>query len=323
MGIKNLNRFMLEKCSNHAIHKVHMSELSNQILFVDTSIYLYKYVEKGALLENMYLMISIFRNYNIVPVFVFDGKPPQEKKELLDKRREEKAIAEQKYNEIKQELMAESDENKREELVTEMETLKKKFVRLRDTDISSVKLLMQSYGIQYLESHGEADVLCAYLTKHKYGFACMSDDMDMFVYGCPRVLRHFSLLGHTAIMYHTGRILDELKMSPEHFKQILVLSGTDYNIGTNTCLAETLKWYEQYCKYGRGEPFYNWLVRTTKYIHELPKLNAVYNMFDLGGFALHHGDEIRQIIQQLPFQNRTYDSNALKTVMRRAGFLFV
>jgi len=325
MGIKNLNRFLLEKCSSRAIHKVHMSELSNQILFIDTSIYLYKYVEKDALLENMYLMISIFRNYNIIPIFVFDGKPPQEKKELLDKRREEKAIAEQKYNELRQELKVDGgliDEEKREEIISEMETLKKKFVRLRESDISSVKSLFQVYGVNYLESHGEADILCAYLTKNQYGYACMSDDMDMFVYGCPRVLRHFSILGHTAILYHTSVILEELNLTSEHFKQILVLSGTDYNIGTNACLTETLKWYVQYCKYGKGEMFYDWLYRTTKYVHDKPKLDSVYKMFDLGIFALHHGDEIRQIIQRLPFRNHEYNMVKLQKIMMGDGFLF-
>jgi len=322
MGIKNLNRFMLEKCSSRSIHKIHMSELSNQILFIDTSIYLYKYVEKNALLENMYLMISIFRHYGIIPVFVFDGKPPQEKKELLEKRREEKAVAEQKYNELKQELMGGLDVDKRDELVTEMETLKKKFVRLRETDISSVKSLMTAYGVQYLESQGEADTLCAYLTRNHYGYACMSDDMDMFVYGCPRVLRHFSILGHTAIMYHTASILDELGLSSEHFKQVLVLSGTDYNIGTNACLTETLKWYVQYCKYGRGEPFYDWLSRTTKYIHDRAKLDAVYRMFDLGVFALNRGDEIRQIIYRLPFRVNDYNIVELQSMMMGDGFLF-
>ena len=38
---------------------------------------------ENALLENFYLMISIFREYNIIPLFVFDGKPPKEKNDLL------------------------------------------------------------------------------------------------------------------------------------------------------------------------------------------------------------------------------------------------
>ena len=32
-----------------------------------------------SLIEKFYLMCSIFKNYNIIPLFVFDGKPPDEK----------------------------------------------------------------------------------------------------------------------------------------------------------------------------------------------------------------------------------------------------
>jgi 5'-3' exonuclease len=70
-----------------------MSELAGKRIAIDVSIYLYKFTGDGALLENMYLMLSIFRHYRITPVFVFDGKPPDEKRELLDQRKEDKSVA--------------------------------------------------------------------------------------------------------------------------------------------------------------------------------------------------------------------------------------
>ena len=45
-------------------------------------------------------------------------------------------------------------------------------------------------GIAYYESEGESDYVCAKMVKQKIAFACMSEDMDMFVYGCPKVLRY-------------------------------------------------------------------------------------------------------------------------------------
>ena len=64
-----------------------MSELSCKKIVVDISIYLYKYEAENALLENMYVMLSIFSYYNVIPIFIFDGKPPPEKKELLQKEK--------------------------------------------------------------------------------------------------------------------------------------------------------------------------------------------------------------------------------------------
>ena len=82
MGIKNLNRLLRESCPE-SIRCINMSELSGKRIAVDISIYLYKYEAENALLENMYVMLSIFRHYNIIPIFIFDGKPPPEKNELL------------------------------------------------------------------------------------------------------------------------------------------------------------------------------------------------------------------------------------------------
>jgi 5'-3' exonuclease len=91
MGIRNLNKYFKEECKNSdAIKLTHMSQLSSKKIAVDISIYLYKFASEGALIENIYLMLSILRHYNIIPIFVFDGKPPAEKKELLVKRKKDK-----------------------------------------------------------------------------------------------------------------------------------------------------------------------------------------------------------------------------------------
>ena len=88
MGIKDLNRFLLTRCSKTSIQKqLSLSELRGKTLVIDASIYIYKFIESNSLLENMYLFISILRDYEIIPVFIFDGKPPPEKKELLYQRR--------------------------------------------------------------------------------------------------------------------------------------------------------------------------------------------------------------------------------------------
>ena len=89
MGIKHLNRFLKENSST-SIKFVNIAELSGKKIAVDISIYMYRYASDDNLIENMYLMLSVFRHYNIIPIFIFDGKPPTEKKELLIKRREDK-----------------------------------------------------------------------------------------------------------------------------------------------------------------------------------------------------------------------------------------
>ena len=99
MGIKNLNRFLQTSCDK-SIQKIHISSLSGKKIVIDTSIYLYRFMGDGCLLENFYLMISIFREHNIIPLFVFDGKPPKEKDELLKQRKTEKKRCREKIQSI-------------------------------------------------------------------------------------------------------------------------------------------------------------------------------------------------------------------------------
>jgi flap endonuclease-1 len=241
---------------------------------------MYKFAGDNALVENMYMLISIFKNYNIEPIFVFDGKPPPEKKQLLIQRKIERDDAFTKYLEIKDSLEKETfDDAKRQDMIGEMESLKKQSTRIKDDDFRKVKDLMTAYGVTYYDSVGEADVLCCYLVKCGRAFACVSDDMDMFLYGCNRVIRHLSVLNHTLVYYDTEMILSDLKMGEEIFQDILILSGTDYNISNETNLSETVKWYREYNKFYANSDktlnFYNWLEKYSKYIKDKPFLEKI------------------------------------------------
>ena len=67
MGIPKLNKLLLEKCENtELIKKINLHELNGKTIAVDTSIYLYKFSAQERLIENFYLLISLFINYNII-----------------------------------------------------------------------------------------------------------------------------------------------------------------------------------------------------------------------------------------------------------------
>ena len=112
MGIKNLNRFLYNNCSKKAVSKKHLKQFANKIIVIDTSIYMYKFAGENSLMESMYLFISVLKSYHITPIFIFDGKPPPEKLDLLRQRRLEKKEAEQKYNNLHQQLANASQEER-------------------------------------------------------------------------------------------------------------------------------------------------------------------------------------------------------------------
>lgn len=300
-----------------------MKHLSGKTVVIDTSIYLYKFHSDNALMENMYLFISILKSYKITPVFIFDGKPPTEKKELLKQRRLEKKEAEEKYKQLETAIKDTTimKEDDRKEMLLEMEQLKRQFIRIRDEDIRKVKDLMNAYGVCYYESESEADKLCAYMVKSGKAWACFSDDMDMFLYGCPRVIRHLSLMNHTVVLYDYEKILEDLSMSGEEFCETMVISGTDYNLNMSTSLHETMKWYRQYKKdapimTGGPHSFYNWLKNTTKYIKDYDNLLAIYELFQFT-----NQDELEKW-NQIEISERVVDTKRIQSVMSGEGFVF-
>lgn len=322
MGIRYLNRFLKENASS-AIRLADLGELANKKIAVDISIYMYRFASEGALIENMYLMLSVFKYYGIIPVFIFDGKPPPEKRELLKKRKEDKFEAEQEYNKLQDLLKGNNnmDENERQEILYNMDLLKRTFVNINKNDIERVKELIRAYGNTYYDAPGEADELCSLLVLRNKVWACLSEDMDMFLYGCPRVLRYMSLMGHTCVIYNTTEILNELGISQEQLREICVLSGTDYNIESDSSntLMTTLKYFKKYHKSVQNttNTFYEWLQENydnvIKDYNLLMKINAM--------FKLENTENI-DAFRQIKIMNGPIMKNNVKSILKLEGFLF-
>ena len=323
MGIRNLNSFLRDNASS-AIKFISLSELSGKKVAVDISIYLYKFASDDNLIENIYLMLSVFRHYNIIPIFIFDGKPPCEKRELLTKRREDKRDAEEEYYRLKKllENNQNMDEADRQDIISNMDNLKRKFVCISRTDTESVKALIRAYGATYCDAPGEADELCALLAVKGRVWACLSEDMDMFVYGCPRVIRYLSLLNHTAVLYETRKILEILDLTQTELREICILSGTDYNRANDDnknapTLYETLKHFKKYRKDKTELGFYDWLIEKTHYIQDYEILKRINSMFDFSRTDLNVNN-----LEEIRIANSIIDRGEIATILRSDGFIF-
>jgi len=326
MGVRYLNKLFRETCKNSdAIKIINMNQLHGKKIAVDISIYLYKFVSENSLIESTYSMLSIFRYYNIIPIFVFDGRPPTEKKELLEQRLAEKKVAENEFNILKQKLEYDStmDEDEKHEITNKMDLLKKKFIYINKKQICAVKNLITNYGMTYCEAPNEADELCAMFVLKGTVWGCLSEDMDMFLYGCPRVLRYLSLMNHTFVLYDTKKILNNLEMNQNELREISVISGTDYNFKNQNkqSLFTTLKYFKKYKKNvtkNDSIPFYNWLQENTSYIegydYETYKMDN--SMFILNNIILDswYGN--------ISISNKNIMHSEIKEILKTEGFVF-
>jgi flap endonuclease-1 len=360
MGIRALNKFLQAKCKS-SITSIPLSELSGKKIAVDISIYLYKYISENALLENLYLMISLFRTNNIIPIFIFDGKPPAEKNETIASRKKNKTDAREEYYRLKvlvesmkmgidtADANAEQDEQKQKQKEYEindmsqaMEQLKKKFISIKYDDIQNVKTLLQAYGVTYFEAPGEADILCAKLVTNNLVYACLSEDTDMFVYGCGRVLRYLSLTLSNVVIYDLNNILKTLNVTMDVFKKICILYGCDYNnetfVENNICCEQQpvihnvyymniFHAFQLFKKYrdagdagdvGDETDFYEWIINekihSTQYIDEVNKNIKLFDIDKTKNLELY--DNIKIV-------NGPINKKLLIDVMKKENFIFI
>lgn len=330
MGIKLLNKFLKENCkSTNSIYTVHMSKLHGKTIVVDVSIYLYKYESDNTLIESIYTMISIFRHYHITPIFIFDGVAPTEKKELIESRLQKKRDAQNEYYKLKEMSRGCSDNTyEKNEIEEQMHSLKKKFVYMNKIKINKIKHLLDCYGITYFDAPGEADQLCAWLVINKLAWACLSDDTDMFVYGCNRVLRYFSLINHSSLLYDYDNILNELKVDHDTFKEICVLSGSDYCAGVGAGALNIIKimqLYKNYLSCKVDMTFCDWLGINSNIQINRDLLLKIKNMFDITKLDMSGLDGLGVDVgsyEKNNFNNKKIEKCELYNLLKEDGFLF-
>ena len=226
MGIRNMHRFLQNKCFR-SIKPVTFSQLSGKTVAIDTSIFMYRFAGQDLLLENTHLFISLLQRNGITPIFIFDRKPAADKTDVLRQRSAAKRAALEKYNALKDIPGTRS---------TDLSYLRQQCVYLRRTDVLQVKALMNAHGVTYYNAVSEADPLCAYLVRVGRADACMSDDMDMFAYGCPRVIRNVNLATESAVLFDLDSMLADMGICLEEFRQIALLYGND------RCMKIDLPW---------------------------------------------------------------------------------
>jgi len=288
-------------------------ELSGRTIVIDASIYLYKFKGDGGLIEGIFQLISLFKYYNIIPVFVFDGKPPPEKYKELQKRRDDKYAAEAQYNVTRQLGI---DEGVTKEISTKLNVLRSKFIRLTTNDINSAKKLISLLGVKYYQCDGESDAICVRLVHQGLAYACMSEDMDMFVYGCPIVLKYLNLFKATIVLYDLKGILKTLGYTFDEFQDICMISGTDYTEASicEFALEKSLRLYKEY-KYinNQQELRYSAWAIMKNYIQDADKFTKILEIFDISELQIPEENCIESV----------YNKEGVKKFLLEYGYIFI
>jgi flap endonuclease-1 len=268
MGIKNLTTILNVHCKS-AINKRNLDAYKGRILGIDISIFLYKYLymNDDHLEGIMRLLLRILKN-GILPLVIFDGRPPKEKSEVLTTRKEKREylVTKREAIETAMEIMKEfhddmpKEELKKEikkviekkqetkgentklededidellvkntdELKDELEKTTKRIIYVRSEHIESLKTMLKNMGLPYVVSKGEAESLMGHLCAEGIIDGCISEDTDVLVNGGKIFLRNITADKNTVDEYCLEGILSGLGMSFDQFMDMCILCGCDY-----------------------------------------------------------------------------------------------
>lgn len=222
MGIKCLLKFINEE-------KIKKENFKNKKIAIDISILIYKVIisirnsgadftnQKGEITSHILGLfnktIELLHN-NIIPIYVFDGKPPELKYKTLEDRKNNKKKALEKM----------------EQATTEEEKIKyfKRCVSITKEQWDQCRDLLTTMGIPYVNAPEEADSQCAYLAKNGFVDAVLTEDMDILTFGSPKIVRNLTSHKVEPTEIKLENLLNKLELNQEQFIEFCILLGSDY-----------------------------------------------------------------------------------------------
>ena len=249
MGIKGLKTFLKNNIPNNkGIQKIPLLKYSGKTIALDFTNFLYKFLLISDLSDNYLLefinIIHKFSKYGIKLIFIFDGKPVDEKQKTIDRRKTIRKLAKEQYEEI----CSDKDNNKND-IIHDEETiiaknikiskLHKKSISIKFEHIINCKYLFDLMGIEWHHrKYIEADILFKYLFDKNIIDACYSADMDILLYECPILLSDLDFHNDEIYEYNYTKILEYLNLSNMQLLNACVASGTDFNYPLINCKIE-------------------------------------------------------------------------------------
>ncbi len=241
-----------------AVDKTEIRTLGGKTIALDTYNILYQFLStiRGSdgrpLMDRRGRITShlsglFFRTVNLLaegvkPVFVFDGRPPELKRETIEKRVVSRSEARRQYAEALQ--------------AGDLETARKMAQRaaaLEQYMVDSSAELLKRMGVPYVMAPSEGEAQAAYMASKGDVYASGSQDMDSLLFGSPRLVRNLSIVGRRKLpgkkayvevqpeIIHLDRLLKALSISRDQLIDIGILVGTDYSptiegVGPKTAL---------------------------------------------------------------------------------------
>ncbi len=226
--------------------QIRIEDLKGKIIAVDAFNTIYQFlanirqIDGTPLMDNKKRITShlsglFYRTTNLMSrglklIYVFDGKPPELKKETNKERFERKKEAEEKYLEAK-----------REGKTDEMLKYSRQNVRMTDEIVEESKRLIRALGLPVVQAPGEGEAQASLIARNE-AFAVASQDYDSLLFGCNKLIQNLTLAKKRKTSsgayvpvepesIDLENVLNSLQISHEQLICLGILAGTDFNPG--------------------------------------------------------------------------------------------
>jgi flap endonuclease-1 len=241
-----------------AVEKSSLQKLSGKSVALDTYNILYQFIatirgpdgrplmdRRGRItshLSGLFFRTVNFLEEGLLPVYVFDGRPPELKRKTIERRRELRMEALEEYEKA---LAAKDFEAARR--------YAQRAASLEAYMVESSADLLKAMGVPYVMAPAEGEAQAAYMASKGSVYASGSQDMDSLLFGSPRLVRNLSIVGRRKLprrneyvevepeIIHLQKLLESLEITREQLVDIGLFVGTDYSpqvkgVGPKTAL---------------------------------------------------------------------------------------
>ena len=228
--------------------EISFSDLRGKTIVIDGHNQLYQFLSvlrgpdggpltnsKGAItshLQGLLGRVSEYLQHGIKVIYVFDGTPPALKHQELQRRKELKKQAEEKY------LVAKERDD-----FENMRKYSSRMVSVTPEILSSTKRFLEILGIPYIQAPSEGEAQAAYIVKKGFADYVVSQDADAMLFEAPFVIRNLSIQSSRkqpqklkkksvpTMLFSLEDTLKKQSISLEQLRIIALLTGTDFNVG--------------------------------------------------------------------------------------------
>lgn len=254
MGIKDFYKFINTKYPE-CFRPVYFSSYRYQTIAIDMMnlLYVYKARNNHDWMKNVLLFLIKLQNQYVHPICVFDGRSHPLKKQTIQKRREDRNKGLNRIKTIQESLQIYRETKTIDETLYTFLKNKHDFTsqlspdmifteRIEDylqkqlenyslffssADIAIVREFIENMGIRVLDAKYDGEALCSYLSKIGKVSAVITNDSDVFFFGCQSVICKF--IDEGGLELNIESILEKLEIDFKQFIDLCILCGTDFN----------------------------------------------------------------------------------------------